>query len=47
MIEFPLLAWHKTLEITEVIKGRRNLIPISIITNGSGKRQENRRGFSR
>lgn len=36
MIEFPL-AWHKTLELTEVIKKRRNLIPISIITNGSGK----------
>lgn len=36
MIEFPL-AWRKTLELTEVIKKRRNLIPISMITNGSGK----------
>ena len=36
MIEFPL-AWRKTLELTEVIKKRKNLIPISIITNGSGK----------
>lgn len=36
MIEFPL-AWHKTLELTEVIKKKEKLIPISIITNGSGK----------
>ena len=46
MIEIPL-AWHKTLELTEVIKKRKNLIPISMITNGSGKGLENWREFSR